>query len=74
MANRILGIYGIVNGTSNYILSRMHQDNMDFTEALREAQAKGFAEADPTLDINGGDAAHKLAILASLAFGGLGEF
>ena len=74
VANRILGIYGIVNGTSNYILSRMHQDNMDFAEALREAQAKGFAEADPTLDINGVDAAHKLAILASLAFGGLVNF
>ncbi|NLY88148.1 MAG: homoserine dehydrogenase [Firmicutes bacterium] len=74
VANRILGLYGIVNGTSNYILSRMHQDNMEFDEALREAQAKGFAEADPTLDINGVDAAHKLAILASLASGGLVDF
>ncbi len=74
VANRILGIYGIVNGTSNYILSRMHQDSMDFAGALREAQARGFAEADPTLDINGVDAAHKLAILASLASGGLVDF
>lgn len=74
VANRILGIYGIVNGTSNYILSRMHQDNMEFAEALREAQAKGFAEADPSLDINGIDAAHKLAILASLAAGGIVDF
>ena len=74
IANRILGIYGIVNGTSNYILSRMHQDSMDFAGALREAQARGFAEADPTLDINGVDAAHKLAILASLASGGLVDF
>jgi homoserine dehydrogenase len=74
VANRILGIYGIVNGTSNYILSRMHQDNMDFAGALREAQARGFAEADPTLDINGVDAAHKLALLTSLAAGGLVDF
>ncbi|HHU82178.1 MAG TPA: homoserine dehydrogenase [Firmicutes bacterium] len=74
VANRILGLYGIVNGTSNYILSRMHQDNMDFAGALKEAQDRGFAEADPTLDINGVDAAHKLAILASLASGSLADF
>jgi homoserine dehydrogenase len=60
---------GIVNGTSNYILSRMREAGIDFAEALAEAQAKGYAEADPTLDVGGGDAAHKLTILAMLAFG-----
>lgn len=74
VANRILGLYGIVNGTSNYILSRMYQDDLEFADALREAQSKGFAEADPKLDINGIDAAHKLAILACLASGGLVDF
>lgn len=67
VANKIENIYGILNGTSNYILTRMHQGELEFEEALKEAQAKGFAEADPTLDIGGGDAAHKLTILASLA-------
>jgi len=67
VANRILNIYGIVNGTSNYILTRMHQDGLEFEDALREAQDRGFAEADPTLDISGEDAAHKLVILASIA-------
>ncbi|HPT86944.1 MAG TPA: homoserine dehydrogenase [Bacillota bacterium] len=67
VANRINSIYGILNGTSNFILSRMHQDELEFDQALKEAQAKGFAEADPTLDISGGDAAHKLTILATLA-------
>lgn len=67
IANKINSIYGILNGTSNYILSRMHQDELDFNQALQEAQAKGFAEADPTLDIGGGDAAHKLTILASFS-------
>jgi homoserine dehydrogenase len=74
VANKILSIYGIVNGTSNYILTRMHQDELDFEEALGEAQAKGFAEADPTLDVGGGDAAHKLTVLASLASGGFVNF
>jgi len=74
VANKILGLYGIVNGTSNYILTRMHQENLEFAEALREAQIKGFAEADPSLDISGVDAAHKLAILAALASGGLVDF
>lgn len=74
VANKILGLYGIVNGTSNYILTRMHQDDLEFAEALREAQIKGFAEADPSLDISGIDAAHKLAILATLASGGLVDF
>jgi homoserine dehydrogenase len=68
-ANNIMAIYGIVNGTCNYILSNMTSKNEDFSEALKQAQRLGYAEADPTLDINGGDSAHKLAILASIAFG-----
>jgi homoserine dehydrogenase len=67
-ANRILSAFGIVNGTCNYILSKMTDEGRDFTEVLKEAQAQGFAEADPTLDIEGLDSAHKLQILASLAF------
>jgi homoserine dehydrogenase len=68
-ANKIQAIYGIVNGTCNYILSSMSKKNMSFADALKQAQEKGYAEADPTLDINGSDSAHKLAILTSLAFG-----
>lgn len=68
-ANNIAAMYGIVNGTCNYILSNMTSKGEDFAEALKQAQAKGYAEADPTLDISGGDSAHKLAILASIAFG-----
>ena len=68
-ANEIRAMYGIVNGTCNFILSNMSSKNEDFSEALAQAQKKGFAEADPTLDINGTDSAHKLAILASIAFG-----
>jgi homoserine dehydrogenase len=68
-ANNITAIYGIVNGTCNYILSNMTSKNEDFAEALKQAQKLGYAEADPSLDINGGDSAHKLAILASIAFG-----
>jgi len=67
-ANRIQSIHGIINGTSNYIMTRMSEEGLEFETALRQAQEKGYAEADPTLDIEGGDAAHKLAILASLAF------
>ena len=67
-ANRIEAIYGIVNGTSNYILTRMDRDKKSFAEALKEAQKKGYAEADPALDVGGGDAAHKLTVLSSLAF------
>ncbi len=67
-ANRILGLQGIVNGTSNFILTKMTDEGRDFAEALREAQAAGYAEADPTLDVEGIDSAHKLQILASLAF------
>jgi homoserine dehydrogenase len=68
-SDRILGLTGIVNGTSNYILTAMSQTGMAFEDALRDAQAKGYAEADPALDIGGHDAAHKLAILAMVAFG-----
>jgi homoserine dehydrogenase len=69
VANQIDSIFGILNGTSNYILSKMTDEGRDFKEVLREAQAKGYAEADPTYDIEGIDAAHKLAILIRLAFG-----
>jgi homoserine dehydrogenase len=69
VANNITAMYGIVNGTCNYILSNMTSEGKDFPQALKEAQARGYAEADPTLDISGGDSAHKLAILASMAFG-----
>ena len=62
-------IYGILNGTCNYILTRMEQDELPFAECLAEAQRLGYAEADPTFDIDGHDTAQKLAILASLAFG-----
>ena len=69
IANHIVSIHGIINGTSNYILTRMTDAGLDFAAALAEAQAQGYAEADPTLDINGWDAAHKAIILASLAYG-----
>ena len=69
VANRINAIKGILNGTCNYILTRMYRNNQSFASALADAQQAGYAEADPTLDINGMDSAHKLAILASLAFG-----
>jgi homoserine dehydrogenase len=69
VANRIHSIFGILNGTSNYILSKMTDEGGDFKEVLKEAQEKGYAEADPTYDIEGIDAAHKLAILIRLAFG-----
>lgn len=68
-ANHILALKGILNGTSNYILTQMIQENQDFNTALKQAQKLGYAEADPSLDINGGDAGHKLLILASLAYG-----
>jgi homoserine dehydrogenase len=66
--DRIESIEGVVNGTSNYILSRMEENGATFEEALAEAQARGFAEADPTLDVDGSDAAEKITILARLAF------
>lgn len=68
-ANRFESIYGIVNGTGNYILSKMTNEAINLEDALKEAQEKGYAEADPTFDIEGIDSAHKIAILASLAFG-----
>lgn len=67
-ANRIDALVGIVNGTCNFILTKMSRNGWSYAEALKEAQAAGFAEADPTLDVSGRDAAQKLAILASLAF------
>lgn len=67
-ANRVETITGILNGTSNYILTKMQQEGLPFAEVLADAQAQGFAEADPTNDIEGFDAAYKLAILANLAF------
>ncbi len=69
VANRIRKIYGIMNGTCNYILTRMEREGLDFSEILIDAQALGYAEADPTLDVDGFDTAHKAAILASLAYG-----
>jgi len=73
-ANAIERIYGILNGTSNYILSTMEATGADFGDTLAEAQRLGYAEADPTFDIEGIDAAHKLAILASMAFGSRLDF
>lgn len=74
VANKIDAIHSIINGTSNYILTKMSEDKLDFKEALGLAQKKGYAEADPTLDIEGIDAAHKLAILIRFAFGGKVRF
>ncbi|HVI99759.1 MAG TPA: homoserine dehydrogenase [Sphingomonas sp.] len=68
-ANEIGRVYGVLNGTCNFILSKMESEGRDFADVLAEAQALGYAEADPSFDIDGVDAAHKLAILASLAFG-----
>ncbi|HPA16466.1 MAG TPA: homoserine dehydrogenase [Verrucomicrobiae bacterium] len=69
VANRIISIHGIVNGTCNFILSSMTQSGQPYAEALAEAQRQGFAEADPTLDVGGFDAMHKACILAALAYG-----
>ncbi len=74
VANRILSIYGIINGTSNYILSKMTEEGREFNDVLRQAQDKGYAEADPSLDIDGIDAAHKLSILIMLSFGTFLDF
>lgn len=73
VANKFKDIFGIVNGTSNYVLSQMSQYGCDFAEAVKGAQKKGFAEKDPTLDIEGIDSAHKLVILTYLGFGKLVE-
>lgn len=69
VGNRIRSFYGILNGTCNYILSKISADGSQFKDALAQAQSHGYAEADPTLDVEGQDTAHKLAILASLAYG-----
>jgi homoserine dehydrogenase len=68
VSNEIVSVMGIVNGTTNYMLTRMADDGLDYGSALAEAQAQGFAEADPTADVDGHDAAAKIAILASIAF------
>jgi homoserine dehydrogenase len=68
-ANRVQELFGILNGTANYILTQMTQSGASYAQALAEAQAQGFAETDPTLDVEGIDTAHKLAILMSLAYG-----
>ena len=68
-ANRVRRVYGILNGTCNYILTQMQEEHRSFGDVLKEAQAKGYAEADPAFDIGGFDTAHKLALLTSLAFG-----
>ena len=68
-ANKINWVAGILNGTTNYILTEMKENNLTFDTALKQAQDLGFAEADPTFDIEGVDAAHKITILASIAFG-----
>ena len=67
--DKILSVSGILNGTSNYIMTQMQNEKLGFDEALKLAQEKGYAEADPSLDINGGDAGHKLILLIKLAFG-----
>ncbi|OPJ61665.1 homoserine dehydrogenase [Clostridium oryzae] len=69
-ANKILNIVGIINGTTNYILTKMTLNGMEFEDALKEAQQKGYAEADPTSDVEGYDAMYKIGILSSLSFGG----
>ena len=73
-ANRIAQLYGILNGTCNYILTQMHREGREFAAVLEEAQELGYAEADPSFDVDGVDAGHKLAILAAAAFGGEVDF
>jgi homoserine dehydrogenase len=73
-ANDVTSVYGILNGTCNYILTTMEKDGTDFAQVLGDAQALGYAEADPSFDVDGIDAAHKLAILASLGFGSAPDF
>lgn len=74
VANTVTEIRGIMNGTSNYILTKMKEDSLSFNEALKIASEKGYAEADPTYDVDGIDAGHKINILASLAYGGSIKF
>jgi homoserine dehydrogenase len=73
-ANDVTSVYGILNGTCNYILTTMEKDGSDFAAVLADAQALGYAEADPSFDVDGIDAAHKLAILATLGFGSAPDF
>ncbi len=73
-ANRISSILGIINGTTNYILTRMFEEGITLEAAVREAKQAGYAEKDPSLDLDGVDSAHKLALLSSLAFGGWADF
>ncbi len=68
VVNDVIALYGILNGTCNFIITRMQQDDMDYDAALKLAQERGFAEADPSFDVNGNDAAQKLALLAGLSF------
>ena len=68
-STRVRSVYGILNGTANYILTRMEESGLDFGTALEEAQEKGYAEADPTFDIEGHDTTHKIVLLSQLAFG-----
>ena len=68
-ANQLLSLHGILNGTSNFILSKMHEEGLDYSDVVAEAQRLGYAEADPAMDVDGTDAAQKLAILAHLGFG-----
>lgn len=72
--NSIQAVHGILNGTCNYILTQMRESGRDFNDVLKEAQAKGYAEADPTFDIDGIDAAHKLSLLVALSFGVVPDF
>jgi homoserine dehydrogenase len=74
IANEAKSVKTIINGTCNYILTRMEREGISFEEALRRAQASGYAEADPTQDIEGGDTGHKLSIMASLLYGGYVPF
>ena len=74
IAHGVFAVKGILNGTCNYILTEMETSGRGFAEVLKDAQALGYAEADPTLDVGGGDPAHKLALLASLAFGAAPDF
>lgn len=69
IGNTVTRVYGILNGTCNYILTRMQEEGLEFEEILKDAQALGYAEADPTFDVGGFDTAHKLSLLTSLAFG-----
>lgn len=74
VANRILSIHGIINGTSNYILSKMTEEGREFNDVLNQAQQEGYAEVNPSLDVDGIDAAHKLSILMMLSFGSFFDF